>query len=149
VFSFSLWCLATVKLVQSMDISIPDFRLDPPLTFYVISSFFKKIFWSHSSTNFLYKEKYLEFFICNSLSDFWFLKRNGRQTFKKKYYDINKECPFFISKLFFSVEIVVRFAVPVKKSGTVGTVPTVPGATAVWRYTSVVLRYAYLKTWNE
>jgi hypothetical protein len=26
---------------------------------------------------------------------------------------------------------VVRFAVPAKKSGTVGTVPTVPGATAV------------------
>ena len=50
---------------------------------------------------------------------------------KKKYYDINKECPFFISKLLFSVEIVVRFAVPAKKSGTVGTVSTVPGATAV------------------
>ena len=30
-----------------------------------------------------------------------------------------------------SVEIVVRFAVPARKSGTVGTVPTVPGATAV------------------
>jgi hypothetical protein len=45
--------------------------------------------------------------------------------------DINKEYPFFISKLLFSVQIVVRFAVPAKKSGTVGTVPTVPGATAV------------------
>jgi hypothetical protein len=47
------------------------------------------------------------------------------------YNDINKEYPFFISKLLFSVQIVVRFAVPAKKSGTVGTVPTVPGATAV------------------
>jgi hypothetical protein len=47
------------------------------------------------------------------------------------YNDINKEYPFFISKLFFSVQIVVRFAVPAKKGGTVGTVPTVPGATAV------------------
>ena len=53
------------------------------------------------------------------------------QTLNIYYNDINKEYPFFNSKLFFSVEIVVRFAVPAKKSGTVGTVPTVPGATAV------------------
>jgi hypothetical protein len=60
---------------------------------------------------------------------------------KKNYYnDINKEYPFFISKLFFSVQIVVRFAVPAKKSGTVGTVPTVPGATAVMYY---VFLHAY------
>jgi hypothetical protein len=55
----------------------------------------------------------------------------NRHFLKNYYNDINKEYPFFISKLFFSVEIVVRFAVPAKKSGTVGTVPTVPGATAV------------------
>ena len=49
------------------------------------------------------------------------------------YNDINKEYHFFISKhYYFLSKIVVRFAVPVKKSGTVGTVPTVPGATAVY-----------------
>jgi hypothetical protein len=59
-----------------MDMSIPDFR--SPLTFYVISSFFQKILKAITQPIFikffLYKETY---FICNSLSDFWFLKRNG------------------------------------------------------------------------
>jgi hypothetical protein len=58
-------------------------------------------------------------------------KMSLSQTLKIYYNDINKEYPFFISKLFFSLEIVVRFAVPAKKNGTVGTVPTVPGAMAV------------------
>ena len=48
----------------------------------------------------------------------------------------------------------VRFAVPAKKSGTVGTVPTVPGATAVFEevikhstenHGSLMLKVKYLE----